>query len=46
MDRKILVTDDDPQQRRHLAAILSPLGYATESASGGIEAVQRLCTAR
>ncbi len=46
MVHKILIVDDDSQQRRYLSAILSSLGYATTTASGGIAAVERLGTAR
>jgi len=46
MDHKILIVDDDPQQRRYLSAILSSLGYGVATASGGIAAVERLGAAR
>jgi DNA-binding NtrC family response regulator len=44
MDHKILIVDDDPQQRRYLSAVLSSLGYQSASASGGVEALERLGT--
>ncbi|MFQ5567225.1 MAG: sigma-54-dependent transcriptional regulator, partial [Paracoccaceae bacterium] len=46
MDHKILIVDDDPQQRRYLSAILSSLGYGVATASGGIAAVERIGAAR
>jgi DNA-binding NtrC family response regulator len=46
MDHKILIVDDDPQQRRYLSAILSSLGYGIATASGGIAAVERIGAAR
>jgi DNA-binding NtrC family response regulator len=42
MDHKILIADDDPQQRRYLSAILSSLGYNVATADGGIAAVEKL----
>ncbi|MGR3715702.1 MAG: sigma-54-dependent transcriptional regulator [Thermohalobaculum sp.] len=46
MDHKVLIVDDDPQQRRYLSAILSSLGYGVATASGGIAAVEQLSAAR
>jgi len=46
MDHKVLIADDDPQQRRYLSAILSSLGYGVTTADGGIAAVERLGDAR
>jgi DNA-binding NtrC family response regulator len=46
MDHKVLIADDDPQQRRHLSAILTSLGYGVTTAEGGIAAVERLTNAR
>ena len=34
MDHKILIVDDDPQQRRYLSAILYSLGYGAATAEG------------
>ena len=42
MDHKILIADDDLQQRRYLSAIHSSLGYEIASASGGLEAVDQI----
>jgi len=42
MDARILVCDDDPQQRRFLTAVLAASGYRTETASGGADLVGRL----
>ena len=46
MDHKILIVDDDRQQRRYLSAILSSLGYGVATASGGIAAVERIGAAQ
>jgi DNA-binding NtrC family response regulator len=46
MDHKILIADDDPQQRRYLSTILSSLGYNVATADGGIAAVEQLGAAR
>jgi DNA-binding NtrC family response regulator len=46
MDHKILVADDDHQQRRYLSAILSSLGYDIVSVSGGLDAVEQICAAK
>jgi len=46
MDHKVLIADDDPQQRRYLSAILTSLGYGVATAEGGIAAVERLTNAR
>ena len=46
MDHKVLIVDDDPQQRRYLSAILYSLGYGAATASGGIAAVEQLSAAR
>ncbi len=46
MEHKVLIVDDDPQQRRYLSAILSSLGYGVATASGGIAAVEQLGAAR
>ncbi len=42
----VLVADDDSQQRRQIAAILTSLGYGTAFAAGGIEAADRIGSAR
>jgi DNA-binding NtrC family response regulator len=39
---RILVVEDDPHQRRHLAAILSSLGYRPATAEGGKAALEAL----
>ena len=46
MDHKVLIADDDPQQRRYLSVILSSLGYGVAIADGGIVAVEYLTNAR
>ena len=46
MDHKVVIVDDDPQQRRYLSAILSSLGYRVATVSGGIAAVEQLGAAR
>jgi len=46
MDHKVLIADDDPQQRRYLSAILLSLGYSVATADGGIAAVEYLGAAR
>ena len=46
MGHKVLVIDDDPQQRRYLSAVLSSLGYGVTTADGGIAAIERLGSAR
>jgi putative two-component system response regulator len=40
--KHILIVDDDPLNRELLEAILEGLGYACESASGGVEALAAL----
>jgi DNA-binding NtrC family response regulator len=46
MNHKVLIADDDPQQRRYVSAVLSSLGYGVTTADGGNAAVERLATAR
>jgi CheY-like chemotaxis protein len=46
MDHKVLIADDEPQQRRYLSAILSSLDYGVTTADGGIAAVEMLTNAR
>ncbi|HUS54158.1 MAG TPA: sigma-54 dependent transcriptional regulator [Thermohalobaculum sp.] len=46
MNHKILIADDDPQQRRYLSAVLSSLGYGVITADGGIAAIERLESSR
>ena len=45
MDHKILIVDDDPQQRRYLSTILSALGYGVATSSGRLAAVELLAAA-
>jgi DNA-binding NtrC family response regulator len=42
MDARILVADDDPQQRRYIAAVLSASGYSVSCVDGGRSALDRL----
>jgi len=42
---RVLVVDDDPQERRDLARILTSLGYVSESAADGEEALEKLGSA-
>ncbi|MEM6546316.1 MAG: sigma-54 dependent transcriptional regulator [Pseudomonadota bacterium] len=42
MQTRILIADDDAQQRRYLSAILQASGYAVETADGGKAAVATL----
>ncbi|HUF57593.1 MAG TPA: sigma-54 dependent transcriptional regulator [Thermohalobaculum sp.] len=42
MATKVLLVDDDPQQRRYFAAILEGVGYDVALAAGGAEALERL----
>lgn len=44
MDARILVADDDAQQRRYISAVLSASGYEILSADGGQAAVDHLKT--
>jgi len=44
MDARILVADDDPQQRRYIAAVLSASGYSVSCVDGGQPALDRLLT--
>jgi DNA-binding NtrC family response regulator len=46
MAHKILIADDDPQQRRYLSAILSSLGYGVAAADGGASALEQIGSAR
>jgi len=46
MDRKVLIADDDPQQRKYLSAVLGALGYRVATAAGGVEAVGQLSAAQ
>jgi DNA-binding NtrC family response regulator len=46
MNIKVLIADDDPQQRRYLSAVLAALGYQVATASGGVEAVEMLQAAQ
>jgi len=41
---RVLVVDDDPQERRDLAKILTTLGYVPEMAGDGEEALEKLGT--
>lgn len=45
MSHKILIADDDSQQRRYLSAVVSALGYGVATADGGNAASERLRTA-
>ena len=39
---RILVVDDDPEQRAALARMITALGYQTETAADGVEALEKL----
>lgn len=43
---RILLVDDEPQILEFYTAVLSPKGYALETAGDGTEAVQKLATSR
>jgi DNA-binding NtrC family response regulator len=42
MTTSVLIVDDDPTQRRIMETVLSKLGYRTQTASGGEEAIKIL----
>jgi DNA-binding NtrC family response regulator len=42
MTTRVLIVDDDPTQRRIMETVLSKLGYRTQTASGGEEALKIL----
>ena len=42
MPARVLIADDDAQQRRYLSAVLSAAGYAVAAADGGQAALDRL----
>jgi DNA-binding NtrC family response regulator len=45
MQRKVLIADDDPYQRKYLSAVLGSLCYHVETASGGRVAVKQIAAA-